>query len=59
MRLLQLPRALITADLNRLTADHDLDRIRIQLAVASSTSFINHDITPIPEDRVWLVGHTG
>ena len=44
VRFSQLLRALITADLDRLAANFDFDGIRIQLAVASRTSFLNHDI---------------
>jgi hypothetical protein len=44
MRLSQLLRALIAADLDRFAADFDLDGIHIQLAVASRTSFLNHDV---------------
>ena len=44
MRFPQLQCALITAHLNRLAADLDLDRIPIQLAVASRTCGFNHDV---------------
>jgi hypothetical protein len=42
---LQLLRALIATHLNGLAADLDLDGIQIQLAIASRTSRLNHDIT--------------
>src|SRR5664280_333005 len=44
MRFFQLAGARFAAHLNRLTADPYLDGIRIQLAVASRTGFLNHDI---------------
>jgi hypothetical protein len=43
MRFLQLLRALITANFYRSAADADRDGIRIQLAVASGTSFFKHE----------------
>src|ERR1700694_3330667 len=53
MRFLQFVRALIAAHFNRLAADLDLDRISIQPAVASRTSYLNHDIVSLkPEVRV-------
>ena len=60
MRLFQLLRALFAANLNRLAADRDLDRVLIQFVVASCTSFFCHDITlqqfpPIAGTRA--VGH--
>src|SRR5713101_42158 len=44
VRFLQLLRALVTAHLNGLAADPDLNGIYVDLAVASRTSFLNHDI---------------
>jgi len=44
VRFLQLLRALVTAHLNGLAADPDLNGIYVELAVASRTSFLNHDI---------------
>src|SRR3981081_653112 len=44
VRFVQLLCALITAHLNRLAADLDLDAIYIRLAVASRASFLNTDI---------------
>src|SRR5215468_364375 len=43
-RFVQFLRALIAAHLNRLAADLDLDGIHIQLAVASRTGFLSHNI---------------
>ena len=45
MRFLQFLCTLIAAHLNRLAADLDLDGVHIQFAIASRTSFLNHDIT--------------
>ena len=45
MRFLQLPGALVTAHLNRLAADLDLDWIPIKLAVASRTCGFKHDVS--------------
>jgi hypothetical protein len=47
MRFLQLPCALITAHLDNLPADFDLEGIRIQIAVAGRTSFLSHKIVPL------------
>lgn len=60
MRLFQLLRALFAANLNRLAADRNLDRVLIQFVVASCTGFFRHDITlqefpAIPGTRA--VGH--
>jgi hypothetical protein len=44
MRFLQPLRALVTAHLNGLAANPDRNRIYVELAVASRTSFLNHDI---------------
>jgi hypothetical protein len=49
VRFVQLLCAVVAAHLNRFAADLDLDGIRIQLAVASGTSFLNHDISPYPK----------
>jgi hypothetical protein len=45
VRFLQFLSALVTAHLNRLSSNLDLDRIRIQLAVARSTSSSSHQIS--------------
>jgi hypothetical protein len=53
-------RALITTHFNRLAADFDFDGIRIELAVASRTSFLNHGIAlQYPKSGWTTVGHTG
>lgn len=43
MAILQFLRAFVAAHLDRLPTHGDLDRARIQLAVASRTSFRKHD----------------
>jgi hypothetical protein len=50
VRFLQLPRAVVTTDLDGLAADFDFEGMSIQLAVASCTSRFNHDVTlPYPK----------
>jgi hypothetical protein len=50
VRFLQLPRAIVTTDLDRLAADFHFEGISIQLAVASCTSRFNHDVAlPCPK----------
>src|ERR1051325_744217 len=44
MRLIQLPRPALRATLERIAADRDLDRIGIELAVASSAGSLDHDV---------------
>jgi hypothetical protein len=44
VRFLQLPRTLVAAHFDDLAAELDLDGIFIQLAVASRTGFLFHDI---------------
>jgi len=52
MRFPQLPRAVVTTDLDGLSADFDLEGISIQLAVASCTSRFNHDVAlPCPKSQ--------
>jgi hypothetical protein len=46
VRIVQLLRTLLTADLDRLASDLYLDAIRVQLAVASGTSLLSHDFSP-------------
>ena len=52
MCFLQLLRTLFAANLNRLAADRDLDRVFIQFVIASCTSFVCHDFVlhEIPGD---------
>src|ERR1700687_6135127 len=44
----QLSRAILTANLHGIAADRDLDRIGIQLAIASRAGSLNHDVI-LPE----------
>jgi hypothetical protein len=44
MRFPQFLRAFIAAHFNRLATYRDLDGVRIELTIASCTSFLNHDI---------------
>jgi hypothetical protein len=44
-RFFQLAGTLFAAHFNRLATDLDFDGIRIEIAVASRASFLNHDIT--------------
>jgi hypothetical protein len=46
MTILQLLGAFVTAHLNRLAADRDLDGAVIELAIARRTRLLNHDISP-------------
>jgi hypothetical protein len=52
-------RTFFAADFDSFPADFYRNGIRIELAVASRTSFLSHDIPPIPEVRAGLVGHGG
>jgi hypothetical protein len=44
VRFLQLPRTFVAAHFDDLAAELDLDGIFIQLAIASRTGFLFHDI---------------
>lgn len=57
MRFLEFCCALIAADFDGFAAEFDLDGISVELAIASGTCCVAHDIALLPEVRVRAVSH--